>query len=51
MNRHVLILTSVAYALVSLQGRPAPAQSLDEANREFMEHRIDKAFGLFEAVA
>jgi len=51
MGRQVVKLLCVAWILLSLQGGRASAQSMDEAHREFLEHRIDKAFELYAAAA
>lgn len=50
--RILLVLLSVSLFIIAVfPGDNARAQSLDEARREFMEHRIDEAFELYKVVA
>jgi hypothetical protein len=51
MSQHVVVLVSVLFALLSLPAARTSAQTLDEAEREFLEHRIDEAFELYATLA
>jgi hypothetical protein len=51
MKRSVLVLVSVALASNLLLAASVLGKTLDEANRAFMEHRIDEALQLYETLA
>jgi hypothetical protein len=50
MNLQILEWLCITSVLLSLQAERAEAQALEQANREFLAHRIDRAFELYETV-
>lgn len=51
MKRDLLMLVSAAFASSLLLVASVPGQTLDEANRAFMDYRIDEALQLYETLA